>query len=168
MSVFTPTRFICLICAVFLSANAQIQPVPESERANVSSVRELLAVMDVRTTFDNMWPQMESFLDQSMKASLQGKTITPAMNSELVRVRTKIMSIMMDEFKWDKIEPMFIEIYRKSFTQSEVDSMIAFYRSPAGRAVTKKMPLVLNETMSLTQRIMVPMMKRLDDELKSR
>ena len=48
---------------------------------------------------------------------------------------------------WENMEPTYLKIYEDSFSQSEVDSMIAFYSSPGGQAVVAKLPLVAQNTM---------------------
>jgi hypothetical protein len=39
--------------------------------------------------------------------------------------------------------------------------MIAFYESPAGRAVVRKLPLVMQNTMAEMQKLMRPVMEKL-------
>ena len=51
---------------------------------------------------------------------------------------------------------MYLRIYRKSLSQSDVDGMIAFYKTPAGQA----MPLILQNTMAEVSQMMGPMMQR--------
>ena len=58
------------------------------------------------------------------------------------------------------MEPMYLRIYRKSLSQSDVDGMIAFYKTPAGQAVINKMPLILQNTMAEVSQMMGPMMQR--------
>nr|WP_277611070.1 DUF2059 domain-containing protein [Microbulbifer celer] len=52
------------------------------------------------------------------------------------------------------MEPLFTEVYQKSLTQSEVDGMLEFYKSKAGKAVVAKMPLIMQNTMTLMQQRM--------------
>ena len=53
------------------------------------------------------------------------------------------------------------EIYRKSFSQSEMDGMLKFYKSPAGKAVIAKMPVVMQNTMQVMQGEMAEMMPKI-------
>ncbi len=56
---------------------------------------------------------------------------------------------------------MFTEIYQESFSQEEIDGLIAFYASPAGRAYIDKMPLVMQKTMTVMQSRMPAMIERM-------
>ncbi len=56
---------------------------------------------------------------------------------------------------------MYTRIYMESFTQDEVDGMLAFYATPAGQALIKKMPVAMQKTMEAMQQMMGPMMQKL-------
>ena len=71
------------------------------------------------------------------------------------------MAILKEMFEWNKLEPMYLRVYQKSFTQQEVDGMIAFYKTPAGQAVISKMPVVMQNTMNEMQQMMGPMMQKI-------
>ncbi len=48
---------------------------------------------------------------------------------------------------WDAIEPTFADIYRKTFSQHEVDGMMVFHKSDVGHSIIAKMPMAMHETM---------------------
>lgn len=52
-----------------------------------------------------------------------------------------------DQLSWKVMEDPFTDIYVKTFTEEELDSIIAFYKSPGGIALLQKMPTV-NEELS--------------------
>jgi hypothetical protein len=63
----------------------------------------------------------------------------------------KITALIRVDYGWRVYKPQFIEIYRKIFTQEDVDGLLSFYASPAGEAFTNKMPLVMQQTIQLMQ-----------------
>ena len=62
---------------------------------------------------------------------------------------------------WNKLEPMYVRIYQKSFTQQEIDSLIAMYKTPAGQMALTKMPAVLQNTTAEMQQLMQPVVQRI-------
>lgn len=54
-----------------------------------------------------------------------------------------------------------MRVYRKSFTQGEVDGMIAFYETPAGQAVINKLPAVMQNTVNEMQEMMHPVIQKI-------
>ena len=43
-------------------------------------------------------------------------------------------------YSWDKVEPLYYQIYEENFTQGEIDAIIDFFSSPTGQAWLKKQP----------------------------
>jgi hypothetical protein len=77
-------------------------------------------------------------------------------------MRAKMMVVLGAELDWNTLEPIYIDIYTQSFTQHEIDGMIAFYKSEPGRAVLAKMPLVMQKTMLAMQTRMTTMMPKIE------
>ena len=69
--------------------------------------------------------------------------------------------MMKELLDWKKLEPMYVRIYQKTFTQPEVDGMIAFYKTPAGQAVMSKMPAAMQNTIDEMQSAMGPVMQKM-------
>ena len=72
------------------------------------------------------------------------------------------MAGIKEVLDWNKLEPMYVRVYQKSFTQGEVDGLIAFYKTPTGQALLTKMPVVMQNTMSEVQEMIKPMMQRME------
>src|SRR5256885_11583611 len=60
----------------------------------------------------------------------------------------QIGSLVKAELNWPAIEPLMIDVYRNTFSQHEVDGMLAFYRSEAGQAVIAKLPTAMQQSMT--------------------
>jgi hypothetical protein len=59
------------------------------------------------------------------------------------------------------MRPLYIQIYQESFTQEEIDGLIAFYKSPLGIAFVEKMPLVMQKSMTIMQSRTGPLMEKM-------
>ena len=68
---------------------------------------------------------------------------------------------MKELLDWKKLEPIYVRIYQKTFTQQEIDGMIAFYKTSAGQAVISKMPAAMQNTMDEMQGLMAPVMEKM-------
>ena len=155
---------LCLLFVV-MSPAFSASAAPASE----SSVRELLEVTKTRQMLDQVYAQMDAMYAGSMRQAF-GETITAEHEARVTRLSTRMMELMKKELSWDVLAPMYVDIYGKSFTEDEVQSMLVFYRTPGGQAVIDKMPLVMQHTMQAMQsRIgtLVPeMQKMLAEELQ--
>jgi hypothetical protein len=58
---------------------------------------------------------------------------------------------MLDLIGWDSMKADYARIYAESFTDEELDGIVAFYRSPAGKSMMSKMPVLMEKAMVLAQ-----------------
>jgi uncharacterized protein len=135
--------------------------------ASEASIREMLQVTEARKLVDGMFPQVESMMKSSIQQAMKGRTISEADQKVIDRMTAKVIGTMKEELNWEKLEPLYLTIYQKSFSQEEVEGMLAFYKSPAGSALIKKLPVVMHETMASMQERMGPMMQRMQSAIKS-
>ena len=67
---------------------------------------------------------------------------------------------------WAKLEPTVIQIYRETYTQAEIDGLIAFYKSPVGQASVAKTPQVMRRSLEASQKQMQAFLPRLQEAMK--
>ncbi len=147
---------LLFVAFVLICSNSYGADVPASE----ASIKELLVVTDVRKLVEGMFTQVDGMMKASMKQAL-GKSAPSAEEQKMTdKVCAKTALMMKEELDWDKLEPLYLSIYQKTFTQEEVNGLLAFYKSPAGVALVKKMPLVMQYTMAAMQERMGPLMQK--------
>jgi hypothetical protein len=56
---------------------------------------------------------------------------------------------------------MYMRVYHDSFTQSEIDGIIRFYKTPAGKAMVNKVPVVMQNVMHEMQAMIKPMQQKM-------
>ena len=121
---------------------------------SAASIRELVTLTDVRKMMDTAYGQMDGMMAQAMKQALGDATATPAQEALIEEFKQKSVELVRTQLGWEKMEPAYLDLYAKTFSQSEVDGMLAFYKSEAGRAVLAKTPKLMTD---MTQMTMVQM-----------
>jgi hypothetical protein len=139
----------------FSTAFAADQPASEA------SIKQLLEVSQVHKLLDSATAQMDALMKQAMQQVTQGQPVTPEVQKQIERGQSEAMSMMKEILDWNKLEPMYVRIYQKSFSEPEIDSLIAMYKSPAGQMLLTKMPVVLQNTTTEVQQLMQPVMMRI-------
>lgn len=147
-----------LFALVLLCSSTAFAAEPAPSEA---SLRDLLALTRAQDTLDTMLAQMDTAMETSMRQAMAGETLSRAQRDLIDQMRVDMLALLKAEMAWDKMEPGMLDVYRTSFTQSEVDGMLAFYRSEAGKAVVDKMPLVLQNSMKLAQERLGAVMPRM-------
>lgn len=74
-----------------------------------------------------------------------------------------------DEFKKDmspeKIFALYIPVYKKYFTDSDVDELIKFYKTPAGQKMIENMPNLMKDAREIGTSYAEALDKRVNDKL---
>jgi uncharacterized protein len=133
----------------------------DDKLATEESVRKLLEVSESRKMLENVWQHVDASMDATMTQLLGDRKLTPEEQQRMQEVRTKLTAIMREELSWEFMEAMMMDVYTKTFSQEEVDGMLAFYASPAGRSVITKMPIAMERSMQFMQERMSTMIPRL-------
>ena len=140
-------------------------PAPSASVASAApseaSIRQLLEVAQARKLIDSVMSQMDTLMLQTIQQATQGKEAPARIQKEIDKRQAEIVAMMKELLDWNKLEPMYIRIYQKTFSQEEVDGMIAFYKTPAGQAVIAKMPRAMQTTMDEMQQSLAPVMQKL-------
>ncbi len=98
-------------------------------------VRELLTLMRV----SDMSVQM---LDGMMAA----------MRGAMPQVNEEFWTAFRAEVKTDEFINLLVPIYASNFEEADLDGLIQFYRSPVGKRLVEKQPLILQQSMAVGQK----------------
>ncbi len=136
------------------------------EMSHRQSVLKLLEVANSRQMLDQVAGSINSMLDKQFEA-LQ---LTPEGKDAAKMVKKEMSEWFSACFAWEKMRELYVDVYKDVFTEAEVNEMIAFYQSPLGRKMLKKMPELMQVTMEKTQamlsRNMPEFQKRLQNSIK--
>jgi hypothetical protein len=131
--------------------------------ASEVSVRQLLDATKARALMEKSYAQLDGYMEKAMRQALGDTKLNEKQEQVMADFRKKTADVLLAEMSWEKLEPTFVAIYRKTLTQSEVDGMIKFYHTSAGIAVVDKMPRVMDETMRYLMDIMGAMGPKLGE-----
>ena len=78
---------------------------------------------------------------------MQFKSVKPgATDEQWTAVKKDVFDVEVAE-----LNKQLIPVYKKHFTQDEVQAIIAFYESPTGKKLAEKTPLIAGESMQSAQ-----------------
>ena len=94
------------------------------------------------------------------------QNMIPAMKRMLPQVSESFWNEFMKEVNTDELISAIVPIYQKHYTEKDIRVAIDFYRSPAGRRLVEKQPLVMQESMQAGQQWGEQMARRAIEKLK--
>ena len=151
------------VLIVLLLSSTTVMAAPPTE----SSIKQLLSTTQAQKLVDGMRAQFDSLMNNAVQQALKGKTPTSSQQQAISKMKRRMITLMQGELEWKKLEPMYLRLYKESFTEEEVAGMITFYKTPAGQAVINKMPGLMQRTMLEVQKMMsglMPQMQKIQQD----
>jgi len=136
-------------------------PARADEASKSAKAEELLRL----TQGDAMMKMVEPMM-KGMQA--QGDKDIPAeQRAKVGEMQEKIMALVAVSLS--KAKPALVKAYTDTYTEEEIDDILAFYKSPAGKAFLQKTPEFMQRSMPVTMQMMgdlLPQMKTMMEGIK--
>ena len=129
-------------------------PVRADEASKSAKAEELLQLTQSDQMLKTMEPMMKGMLAQA------GKDMTAEQRAKAGDLQEKMLALIGESL--NKAKPALVKVYTDTYTEDELDGILAFYKSPAGKAFIQKMPEVMQRSMP----VMMQMIGDLQPELK--
>ena len=115
--------------------------------ASRESVDRMFSDMGMAHAWDATMMAMKDALDRQFDSAIVDASPTPEQQRRLQASVERLWNLMRSELGWQSLGPEVSQMYAEVFTQEEVDAMLAFYDSEAGRAVLAKTPALAGAAM---------------------
>jgi uncharacterized protein len=155
-----------LIFSLIVMGTAFLQAAPPSDQ----SITEMMSLMQLEALLNQALKQMDEGMSKGMEGglqkSLQGQELNAAQKAKVEAFRKKFAETMKEELSFPKVKDIYMQAYRDTFTQEEVNAIIVFYKSPAGKAILEKNPGAMQKANVLMQARISPLTVRLQSMLE--
>ena len=153
-------KYAISLLLVFFSLSS-VKAAPPSDE----SINKMMTVMHVDKMLDQMVTQMnngmKTGMDQGIQQSLHGQEMNAGQKAAVEKFENRLAAMMKEELSMSKLKDVYLQAYRETFTQQEVDNITAFYSTPAGQAVVEKIPVAMQKAAALTQNRLGPMIQKM-------
>jgi uncharacterized protein len=123
----------------------------EETPAREETIRELLEVTRAKTLAGAAYGQLDAYMDKVMLEAKGNAQLNAEQERLTAELRTKMTAMVHAMLDWEQLEPFYIQLYSETFSQSEIEGLLAFYKTDAGKALITKLPAL---TQNLTQRML--------------
>jgi hypothetical protein len=151
---------LCLSLCSFGLAQQNIVDPPAS-KADVERYFEAVHVHEMMTQMvQSMMGPMHQMIHEQFE---RDKDKLPPNFEERMN---KMLDDMMANMPWDDLIQAMIPAYEKHFTRSDMDALVAFYSTPSGQKILRKLPAVTAESMQTAMPIMQKYMEGMTDKIQ--
>jgi uncharacterized protein len=130
------TRFILVFSALFIAVCAPILAQGSPER-HLKAVHELFQVMEV-----------EKSVNDSLNATA---SMLAAQTEDPAKAKPKMEKFILATVGFKAIELDMAKMYQNYFAETEVQELIKFYKTPAGKKFAQIQPLLFKEGAQIAQ-----------------
>lgn len=132
-----------------------------------ADIDRLLKASRAESLLAGVVPQMEAVQQQEFDKHFAGKEMTEEQKTEVARIQAKTQEIVRRALSWEEMRPVYLDVYKKTYTRDDVRAITKFYESAAGQRMLDKNPALMQNIMSAVQQKMVPMLEELQGEIKN-
>ncbi|MET3132208.1 hypothetical protein AAKU55_002478 [Oxalobacteraceae bacterium GrIS 1.11] len=147
-------------------APASVQAI---DPATTQAVRDLLAAMKYREMMSAAFEQMSKSLPAMVRqvavnavesdpklSGAKKKDALAMVEKNIPQAVRAAQSIFADPKLVDEMIAEIVPLYARHFTVEEIGQVAVFYRTPVGVKMLASMPEIMNESMLISQKIMMP------------
>ncbi len=152
--------FVVLVSAAALLLDPLA--VRADEVSETTKIEELFQLTHV----DRMTTQMLDQIKTMLTAQVAKIDASPEAREGALDLQKKMLTLITDRLSWAKAKPAYLKIYSETFTEADIDGMLAFYKSPAGHSMLEKMPELMKKSMAFGQALMADITPEIDRMIK--
>lgn len=150
---------ICILIALLLSFSQVSYAASEK---SYQHAEELSVINNVKSQLDGMYEQMRQMLvSQIESAEISGSDEEHAKN-----IQRSTTDILFENLSWENIKDDYIELYVNTFTEEELEGIVSFSKSPLGKKLAEKTPVLMQKSMMIGQQKAQTLMPKVQAEIK--
>lgn len=130
---------VCVCLLMGLAAPSSAMAGSKDKRIKIASILKAMNIMD---TIDAMMPQMSQAVIRAFHQ--QGLSLPPEVVKEISVATSRVMRANLRPYL-----TRVVDIYDEAFTDSEIDDLVTFYKSPTGQKSLKFMPQMTQKSMEV-------------------
>ena len=115
-----------------------------------AKAQEMVDILHTDKMIGQVADNIRKQVDQAAQ-TVAGSNPTPEAKTKLDDFERKVSGMIDSELNWKALQPEFVNIYAKTFTEDELNGILAFYKSPVGQAFLTKSPTIGPQVSQITQ-----------------
>jgi uncharacterized protein len=138
-------------CAALFVVILCLAPRAHADQASKrAKIEELFSLLRMDKLLQQVMDASETQATQ-MTSQMFGGTIPPEVRPKLDQLQQRMKAVIEGQLAWKKLEPDYVTLYSNNFTEEQIDNIVAFYKTPTGRAFVEKQPVLTQQGMQLAQ-----------------
>ncbi|HEX4154950.1 MAG TPA: DUF2059 domain-containing protein [Acidobacteriaceae bacterium] len=116
-----------------------------------AKAEELFVTMHMDQTMGQLMNAVMTQVQQMTQSVPGADRFTPEQRKEVADFQQRVADVTEKKLGWKAMEPDFITLYASTYTEEELDGILAFYKSPVGQSMLEKTPELMQKGMEIAQ-----------------
>jgi uncharacterized protein len=144
-TTMTKRLFAAVACLAFAGSLSASQPNPTPrQRQLIGEMMKLTGADDMpKQIMDSIFGQLQKQADEAMKNS------SPEQQAELKARMDRLRELVRTKLDLTEFMDSLVDVYARYFDESQLEVIVAFYKTPAGQRTIEVMPQLFSEGMRL-------------------
>jgi hypothetical protein len=149
-------------------------PLCADQTTKIALIEEMLRITGADKTVDNVLDQQQALIKQQLSSLvMEDGSLSPyrdKLEPVIEDYQAKIIAVMKKAMNWTEVKPQMVKIYDELFTEAELSAIVAFDKTPAGKALIDKTPAITGKSMEVGMRQLsgaMPDIEHLSDQMKA-
>ena len=134
-----------LATALAVAALAAPTSVYADEASKIAKIEEMFRI----TKVDRLQDQVMEQTRNALVGMFDQPGIPAEVKSNRKELEDEVWDIIKKRVNFEKMKGDFVKVYNENLTEPELDSILAFYKTPGGVALLEKMPLLMKRGMEI-------------------
>ena len=131
--------------ALALAALSAAGPVYADEASKAAKIEEMFRI----TKIDRLQDQVMDQLRGALSNIFDQPGVPAEVKANRKELEDEVWGIIKKRVSFEKIKADYIRIYSENLTEPEIDSILAFYKTPGGLAMLEKLPILTKKGMEI-------------------
>jgi hypothetical protein len=136
------------------------------EASKRAKAEQLFLLLRMDTMMDQLMGGVRRQVQQITESMPGADTATPEQKKQITDFQQRVMDTVNQKIGWKALEPDFIGLYASTYTEEELDGIVAFYKSPVGQKMIEKTPELTAKSTQITQQKMTELQPQLSQMVR--
>ncbi|MGB0206131.1 MAG: DUF2059 domain-containing protein [Neptuniibacter sp.] len=118
-----------------------------AQEKSLSLAKRLYVALDTQSQIDAMAVNLQNITKQQMASVKIPEKARPFIEQKY----SEIYALLFNSFKSEEIQQKYIESFAKTYTERELEQVVEFFESPAGKAYIAKAPQLQKSQLAIAQ-----------------
>jgi hypothetical protein len=155
-----PQRLLLAALLALAAAPALAEPPSDGD------INRLLSASRAQNMLDSMLPQIEAMQRQQFAQLTAQRPLDAAQQQKVQQIQERTQATVRKALSWQEMRPLYVNLYKQSFSKQDVLAMAEFYESPAGQSMLDKTPQLVQNLMGAIQQKITPLFVDLQKDLE--